>query len=152
MNFEVVLQEIIRKIIQEKGDLIDLAYDTPGGLEGWFQVEILKKLFDKYKRSCSEITREKPYPQGGGFCDFYLKFNNGLSVWTELKVDENNRINYAEATEKDIQKLERIQQAGIEKYAVLISRLGYTGSQISSFSPNWVKTRGAAYNVWVIPA
>ncbi|MBQ9991761.1 MAG: hypothetical protein IJP31_12625 [Lachnospiraceae bacterium] len=150
MNFETVLQDIIRKMIQEKGDLIDLAYDTPGSLEGWFQVEMLKRLFDKYKRSCSEITREKAYPQGGGFCDLYLKFNHGASLWIELKVDENNRINYAEALEKDMQKLEKIQQPAVEKYAVLISRLGYTGSQISAFPAKQVKTRGFTYNVWAI--
>lgn len=151
MEFEAMMQEIIREIIQTKSDTIDLAYNSPGGLEGWFQVEIFKKLYDRNKSNCSEITREKVYPWKGTFCDFFLKYKSGISVWMELKVDENNKVNYAQAMEADIQKLSRINTPKTMKYAVLISKLTYLGSEISGFKFNPVKTGQGIYNVWVVP-
>lgn len=150
MDFEVMLFNIIKEIIEEKVDIIDLAYNTPGGIEGWLQVEILKRLYDGNKALCSEITREKPYPRKNIFCDFYLKYNNGKAVWVELKADENNRINYAAALESDIQKMGSLDSKNTEKYAVLISKNSYIGSEISAFPVKKIKTSKGTYNVWII--
>lgn len=150
MDIDIMLHTFIRRIIEARIDAIDLAYNLPGGIEGWFQVELFKMLYDQNKAISTEITREKPYPKGGALCDFYWRYFDGRSVWVELKVDENNRLNYAQALESDIQKLNRLNVPNASKYAVLISKNTYIGSEISAFEFDRIRTVKGNYNVWVI--
>lgn len=150
MKFDVTIFQIIKEIIESRIDTIDLAYNAPGGIEGWFQVEIFKQLYERNNGDYSQITREKPYPWKGAFCDFYLKHNNGTEIWVELKVDENNKINYAKALDSDIEKLGKLNIANGIKFAILISKNTYMGSEISSYGFEKIKTNKGTYNVWVI--
>ena len=113
-------------------------------------MEIFKRLYENYKEVCTEIVRERPYPGKGSISDFYMNFVTGSSVWIELKVDENNKLNYARLLEQDIRKLEKLKGKDIVKLAVLMSRNNYTSSEISQYKPYTLKTRRNTYRIRIV--
>ncbi|MDE6209829.1 MAG: hypothetical protein K2M73_09195 [Lachnospiraceae bacterium] len=116
-----VFNQIVN-ILQNKIDIINVGYNSKGGIEKWFQVELLYALINEGLN----VEREAVIGVEDDFllCDFYISDSSG-NIYVELKVDTEGQ-NIADKYVEDINKIDIIRDVtGNPAYAVLISKAGY---------------------------
>lgn len=133
------IAQAIAEIIAQNRKLVDYAYQSNGGYEGWLQVELANYLHAKsYK-----VVREAQYPNGINlYCDLVVN-----DVPVELKVDTHQHGD-PWALYDDIVKMGSYLNSGTYGYAVRISK---GGAGLPPVTPVTVKG-SAIYDVVMVPA